>query len=196
MGYPRSYLNYFKKRMQERDANRANNSTSASFVNPEMTNQQNAESQVVNPNEDTEETDHGYYQDPDDGFEACECISDVDEDDLINPSAIPDDDDSDVNPYSKTSSDDELENTSSDEEDLDSLTGYLPYFSNRTYECTTEGLSLVESCSFALMRKLDRAGAPRYLFNDIKGLLRKQVASGFEVKDLLSREVLMKSAIG
>ncbi len=43
------------------------------------------------------------------------------------------------------------------------------------------------------MRLLDKAGSPRYLYEEVKALLNKQSKHGFQISEAISRDVLMKS---
>jgi hypothetical protein len=65
------------------------------------------------------------------------------------------------------------------------------YFNSKTYQKLSVPLS--ESCSFELMRLLDKAGSPRYLYEEVKALLNKQSKNGFDITKGMSREVLMRS---
>lgn len=57
----------------------------------------------------------------------------------------------------------------------------------------TSGSSILrESCSFELMRLLDKAGSPRYLYDDVNALLKKHFKKGFPVIAAMSRELLLK----
>ena len=67
----------------------------------------------------------------------------------------------------------------------------LKYFASKTYQKTSVPMN--ESCSFELMRLLDKAGSPRYLYNEVKALLNKQCKNGFQISEAMSREFLMKS---
>jgi len=68
----------------------------------------------------------------------------------------------------------------------------LNYFASKTYQMTPVPIN--ESCSFELMRLLDKAGSPRYLYNEVnKTLLNKQCKNGFQVSEAMSQEFLMKS---
>jgi len=53
-------------------------------------------------------------------------------------------------------------------------------------------ISTGEAFSFELMRMLDKAGSPLYLFDDVMTHLRKHMSIGLEKTDLLSRQILMK----
>lgn len=62
--------------------------------------------------------------------------------------------------------------------------------------CSEEfSTSPAESCSFELMRMLDKAGSPRYLYDDVRALLNNFFHNGGlqETKEMMSRETLMKS---
>jgi|GEM_PF-4704884 hypothetical protein len=51
-----------------------------------------------------------------------------------------------------------------------------------------------EVCSFQIMRLLDKAGSPRYLYDELMALLRKQVSNnGFDVSEAMSRDAVLKS---
>ena len=65
------------------------------------------------------------------------------------------------------------------------------YFTSKTYKKTA--VPVRESCSFELMRLLDKAGSPRYLYDEVKALLNKQSKNGFQISEAMSREALMKS---
>ena len=65
------------------------------------------------------------------------------------------------------------------------------HFTSKTYKKTA--VPVQESCSFELMRLLDKAGSPRYLYDEVKALLNKQSKNGFHISEAMSREVLMKS---
>jgi Plavaka transposase len=65
------------------------------------------------------------------------------------------------------------------------------YFTSKTYQKTS--VPMRESCSFELMRVLDKAGSPRYLYEEVKALLNKQAKNGFQISEAMSRDVLMKS---
>ena len=65
------------------------------------------------------------------------------------------------------------------------------YFNSKTY--MKAAVPMRESCSFELMRLLDKAGSPRYLYDEVKALLNKQSKNGFQISEAMSREVLMKS---
>jgi hypothetical protein len=66
-------------------------------------------------------------------------------------------------------------------------------FSEQLDEKTS--VPMQEACSFQIMRLLDKAGSPRYLYDELKALLhRKQVSNnGFQVSKAMSRDALMKS---
>jgi hypothetical protein len=87
----------------------------------------------------------------------------------------------------------ESTNTNNDVYSDDSGGGYdtSMCFTSKTYKKTT--VPMRESCSFELIRLLDKAGSPRYLYQEVKALLNKQCKNGFQISEAMSREVLMKS---
>ena len=173
MGYSRNYQKYWDEKKRKRDEEDAFLSHS---------------DLPLDPLENTESGDN-MPDDDDEVFLDCNEFGSEDEESSRRPTVDNDEistlsiDSAGVTESSQTSIDIPLEGSGGH----DGAT----FFTRKTYKKTS--VPMRESCSFELMRLLDKAGSPRYLYDEVKALLNKQTKNGFEISEAMSREFLMKS---
>lgn len=195
MGYSRNYQKYWQEKKRKRDEDVSLTSNAVVSVANEVSADNIVQGTRNNQNKSEEESsdedmfhDCLIHENCSDEQESRTRLQMVDIDDLSTSSSV----DSGSSSSSSLASS-ETSNTTTNNVPQDDSNGQNPstYFTSKTYMKTS--VPIRESCSFELMRLLDKAGSPRYLYDEIKALLNKQLRNGFHISEAMSREAIMKS---